>query len=530
MILITISPRALILKQTITTTTPPPSSSNASQLVDVNKFIDKQKGKLSILAQCGCNTHLLSSYTECRLCSKFCFPDFRLSGASQQIDLCENCVETVLTLCLPTDPEVLENGEECLALNTSKVVGHRLVLANNVKKWLSLDGVNLIKKTVEEFNSNSNSIFSRIADCGPIFSEALKQHLLANLKTCYSDEDIVTAVTGFTVTEDFFKNAKYTGRDAETAAALASLQEQTDMSIREADSSNRNIIIRRRLPERQIEVKILERRPPGSKQKAIPIRIGPPLRGTPRGSPMGGGGANRFSNGMVIDLGGNRKSLVISPAGNVTNVINRRSANIVEPSTSISQQLAAASATEESVSAIQSFIEETSSSPVKNPSPSVRITSTATGVVNIKAVSDATPPTSQIIRQTATTPTRGRGRPPKSASTTPIQQQEVVGSVRNMKGVSMVTLTAGGIIKKVVTQPPNKRKRTDLDDLSDEGDSDDLYDEEDIENDRVNNGKKSGNDRDYRPPRKVDDLNDSPGSSQSSASKRSRKEKKIFDL
>ena len=158
----------------------------------------------------------------------------------------------------------------------------RLVLANNVKKWLSLDGVNLIKKTVEEFNSNSNSIFSRIADCGPIFSEALKQHLLANLKTCYSDEDITTAVTGFTVTEDFFKNAKYTGRDAETAAALASLQEQTDMSIREADSSNRNIIIRRRLPERQIEVKILERRPPGSKKTPIPIRIGPPLRGSPR--------------------------------------------------------------------------------------------------------------------------------------------------------------------------------------------------------------------------------------------------------
>ena len=162
------------------------------------------------------------------------------------------------------------------------IIFFRLVLANNVKKWLSLDGVNLIKKTVEEFNSNSNSIFSRIADCGPIFSEALKQHLLANLKTCYSDEDITTAVTGFTVTEDFFKNAKYTGRDAETAAALASLQEQTDMSIREADSSNRNIIIRRRLPERQIEVKILERRPPGSKKTPIPIRIGPPLRGSPR--------------------------------------------------------------------------------------------------------------------------------------------------------------------------------------------------------------------------------------------------------
>ena len=97
------------------------SPNNSSQLVDVNKFIDKQKGKLSTLAMCGCNTQLLSAYTECRLCGKFCFPDFRLSGAQQKIDLCENCVETVLTLCLPSDPEVLEVGEECLALQTDKV-------------------------------------------------------------------------------------------------------------------------------------------------------------------------------------------------------------------------------------------------------------------------------------------------------------------------------------------------------------------------------------------------------------------------
>ena len=138
------------------------SPNNSSQLVDVNKFIDKQKGKLSTLAQCGCNTQLLSAYTECRLCGKFCFPDFRLSGAPQKIDLCENCVETVLTLCLPSDPEVLEVGEECLALQTEKVVGHRLVLANNVKKWLSLDGVNIIKKTVEEFNSSSRLFLTQM--------------------------------------------------------------------------------------------------------------------------------------------------------------------------------------------------------------------------------------------------------------------------------------------------------------------------------------------------------------------------------
>ena len=92
---------------------------------------------------------------------------------------------------------------------------------------------------------------------------------------------------------------------------------------------------------------------------------------------------------MVIDLGGNRKSLVISPAGHVTNVINRRS---TEPQSVTS----AAVTSEESVSAIQSFIEETASasannSPIKQPSPSVRITSTATGVVNIKAVSDGFP-------------------------------------------------------------------------------------------------------------------------------------------
>ena len=536
-------------------------SSQSSQLVDVNKFIDKQKGKLSTLAQCGCNTHLLSAYTECRLCSKFCFPDFRLSGASKKIDLCENCVETVLTLCLPSDPEVLEVGEECLALKEEKVVGHRLVLANNVKKWLSLDGVNLIKKTVEEFNSSSNSVFSRLSDCGPIFSEALKQHLLANLKTCYSDEDIATAVTGFSVTEDFFRNSKYTGRDAETAAALASLQEQVDLPIREADSTNRNIIIRRKIPERQIEVKILERRPQMGKKNTIPIRIGPPLRGTPRG--RGGGVSGNVSNGggsMIIErgmIGGSNRALVISPSGSVTQ--KTTPGRVV----SASNIIGAVEDTEESVSAIQSFINETSTTVPqvvqKTPSPSVRITSTASGVVNIKAVSDVVPQTvqaqvqAQVIRQVPTTTPRGRGRPPKiqaqmqahAVTSTPISADAVVGSVRNMKGVSMVTLTAGGIIKKVTPHVVSaKRKRPDLD-SDDEGDSDDLYDEDDLEDDlgidpagNPPNGAKKG-DGDYRPPRKVGDPDSSGGQgddsmnssdNQLNSSKRQRKEKKIFDL
>ena len=135
-----------------------------------------------------------------------------------------------------------------------------------------------------------------------------------------------------------------------------------------------------------------------------------------------------------------------------------------------------------------------------------------------------------------------------------IQPQDIVGSVRNMKGVSMVTLTAGGIIKKV-TQPPNpsKRTRTELD-SDDEGDSDDLYDDDlededsmTAENSRINNGSgkksSSSDDREYRPPRKVigigsdpnDSLDDSASGSNlntsgSGGNKRQRKEKKIFDI
>lgn len=272
-------------------------------------------------------------------------------------------------------------------------------------------------------------------------------------------------------------------------------------------------------------MKILERRPVGSRGKTpIPIRIGPPLRGTPRGGRIITTPSS--ANGMIIDVGGvNRKSLVISP----------------KIKTQIENE-------EESVSAIQSFINETSS-PIKTPSPSVRITSTATGVVNIKAVSDITTPTSQVIRSVPASTPRGRGRPPKNQqSLMTLSADSVVGSVRNMKGVSMVTLTAGGIIKKVT--PSLKRKRPELD-SDDEGDSDDLYDEddEDDEDEMANSGlsqnnaaaeengkKKNSEDREYRPPRKLDpedSLNSTSGSlneSDLNRSKRQRKEKKIFDL
>lgn len=180
-------------------------------------------------------------------------------------------------------------------------------------------------------------------------------------------------------------------------------------------------------------------------------------------------------------------------------------------------------------------------------------------MVNIKAVSDVVPQTvqaqvqAQVIRQVPTTTPRGRGRPPKiqaqmqahAVTSTPISADAVVGSVRNMKGVSMVTLTAGGIIKKVTPHVVSaKRKRPDLD-SDDEGDSDDLYDEDDLEDDlgvdpagNPPNGAKKG-DGDYRPPRKVGDPDSSGGQGDDSmnssdnplnSSKRQRKEKKIFDL
>jgi hypothetical protein len=92
--------------------------------------------------------------------------------------MCESCVETVLTLCLPSEPECLEIPEECLALKDDRQIGHRLVLATDQKKWLSVDGVSVIKKTVEDFER------CRFADSSTAFSDGIRQHLLAVLKTC----------------------------------------------------------------------------------------------------------------------------------------------------------------------------------------------------------------------------------------------------------------------------------------------------------------------------------------------------------
>ena len=318
------------------------SALTASQQIEINKFIEKLRSKYSIWTQCGCNTTLLGSYIECRLCSKFCFPDFRLS--SKGIEMCENCVETVLTLCLPSEPECLEIAEECLALKDEKNIGHRLVLASDLKKWLSLDGVNLIKKTVDEFERHPPS------ECSTTFSDGIRQHLLAALKTCQNDDDITTAVAGFCVNDDFF-----------VAAAVKQTR------------------------ERQIEVKILSRRPPPpvvAKKSPTPIKFGTKL--------VGANIKRIIKNGTVIDLG---QASATAPGQAKIIYLNAANKKTVDDDSS----------QEESVSAIKSFLEETSpdkSLPttttfidgreVRVPA-GIKITSAGKGVVNIRAIADSRP-------------------------------------------------------------------------------------------------------------------------------------------
>ena len=267
----------------------PPVDPNSGHLVELNKFVEKQRGKLKIISQTGCNTTLLTAYVECKLCSKFSFPDFRLAGAcshvsgtagaafhTRSIDLCENCVDTVLTLCLPTDPECLSQSEECLALGEGKMVGHRLVLSNNLKKWLSLDGVNLIKKTVEEYDDTKS------LDCSNLFLEALKKHASAVLKTCHKDADITSAVAGFCVTDAFLALEK---KDSATEAAMASLEQQIGMPITQAKTPTSTNRIH------EVHVTILARRTTAAKQAAL-------LNGTPKIQKRG------FNNGQVLTMSG----------------------------------------------------------------------------------------------------------------------------------------------------------------------------------------------------------------------------------
>ena len=497
----------------------PSTPANATQLIDVNKFVEQQRGKLGILAQCGCNTSLLNAYTECRLCSKFCFPDFRLAG-NPGIELCENCVETVLTLCLPTDPEHLEVAEECLALRQDRSAGHRLVLQNHVKKWLSVDGVAIIKKTVESFDNVKS------ADCGSFFTDALKQHLVANLKTCHNDPEIMSAVTGFCVTDQFFTSSKVHSEEAkadeETAAALASLSAQIGMPIRQAGGGA--VPSKPGSRQKQIEVKILSRRPATETAKRPPLQL---QRMPQRGAAAAATTRRVISNGMVIDLGSAGPKKVISTPNKTIHL----------PSSTDADR------DEESVMAIQKFLDSTSgkqdvsmSEDLKVPS-GVKITNAGKGVVNIRAVSD-----------TKSTP---KGRGGRVLVATPVKDAKPTitspSIVRRSDLASPKALAAADSSRKT-------RRTSDVDADDSDVDEDalreleDAFEEEEAEEAAAKNamnGGRPGPKSKARPAKKIKDEDFSPKKTpekkrttsesaetptSETRSKRQRKEKKIFDL
>ena len=504
----------------------PPENTTAAQLIEANRFIDKHRGKLAIIYQTGCNTTLLNAYTECRLCSKFSFPDFRLAGSagpsvagapgSRSVELCENCVDTVLSLCLPTEPECLPEAEECLALGEAKLVGHRLVLSNNLKKWLSLDGVNLIKKTIDDFDD------VKLVDCSNLFLLALKKHMSAVLKTCHKDEDILHAQTGFQITDNFLNLDK----KEETAAVMASLEQQIGIPIVQKEAP----------PSRtEVQVTILQRRSPAARAAAA-------AAAARNGTAAGKGVQGRKPNGTVINLGaggaynrnkvlaaaqassspravvrvGMQKQLQPRPVANTPPQSTASSAKPATPTTTktivgagaaaAAAAAAAASAAEsnsgneESISAIQNFLDQTSASltgegepvdvspDVKVPA-GIKITSAGKGVVNIRAIAD-TPrtvyaqklgagspkksPAPTVPVSSPPAPTSGNGTAAVAATTTTTTAAATSSSVRGMKGVSMVTLTANGVVRKVT---PAKESMVNASD--DEGDSDDLVDDHD---------------------------------------------------
>lgn len=238
---------------------------------------------------------------------------------------------------------------------------------------------------------------------------------------------------------------------------------------------------RRPAKERQIEVKILSRRPANSTKKTpIPIRFG---------SKFGNANIKRvIKNGTVIDLGSPSSDASVSPAStaSATNTAKIIYLNSIKKSEDESSQ-------EETVSAIQSFLEETSpekstttiidGKEVRVPA-GIKITSAGKGVVNIRAITDSrpSPPTVKATGRSPLTVTPSKPTTPSATAVTAgnsaaAKKTVNVGSVRGMKGVSMVTLTAGGIIKKV--SDPKKSSRSDDDDHDDEGDSDDMFDDDD---------------------------------------------------
>merc|ERR1719410_2136620 len=171
--------------------------SENGQLVEVARFLDLASPVLQLYGSSGCNTKLLDYYAECRLCSKFSFPDFRLTASVKHregVALCENCCETILTLCVPSEPEKIPGrGEVCLLLGIEKNTGHRLVLSNNSKKWISADGVEKIQ-AVSEVASTST-----IPDYGSTLVQLLKSHLVAVCERAWSDPSCLTARAGFSV-------------------------------------------------------------------------------------------------------------------------------------------------------------------------------------------------------------------------------------------------------------------------------------------------------------------------------------------
>ena len=168
------------------------------QLMEAGKFLEAASNILQLYGSCGCNTKLLDYYAECRLCSKFSFPDFRLTAAIKTkagVALCENCCETILSLCVPSEPERLTGrGDVCLLLGVEKPIGHRLVLSNNTKKWISAEGVAKIKAVSEISTSCA------MPDYSTSLVQLLKSHLQAVSERAWTDSSCMTARAGFCVT------------------------------------------------------------------------------------------------------------------------------------------------------------------------------------------------------------------------------------------------------------------------------------------------------------------------------------------